>query len=77
MQELFLAVKRGVLISVVSLEMYKPMQVAAVYTSEGMEAEVLFEYEKSQDDELDLEVGEVIYNVKEVCLRREGREGLL
>jgi hypothetical protein len=31
-----------------------------------MDAEVLFEYEKSQDDELDLEVGEVIYNVKEV-----------
>ena len=59
----------------------QPMQVAAECTSEGMEAEVvfeaevLFEYEKSQDDELDLEVGEVIYNVKKVTDR--GREGLL
>ena len=31
-----------------------------------MEAEVVFDYEKSQDDELDLEVGEVIYDVEQV-----------
>ena len=33
------------------------------------EAVVLFEYEKQQDDELSMKVGEVITDVKEVCMR--------
>ena len=39
-----------------------------------MEAVVLFDYEKQQDDELDLTVGELITNVRQVWVER-GRGG--
>lgn len=32
----------------------------------GAEAEVIFEYERTQDDELTLRVGEIVHNVKQV-----------
>ena len=33
------------------------------------EAVVMFEYEKQQDDELSMKVGEIITDVKQVCMR--------
>ena len=38
-----------------------------LHSSPLMEAVVLFEYEKQQDDEHSLKVGEVILDVKQVC----------
>ncbi len=32
------------------------------------DAEVLFDYDKMQDDELNLKVGQIIHNVEEVCV---------
>ena len=43
---------------------------SSCYADRAMEAEVLFDFEKQEDNELNLIVGEIVTNVTQVCVGR-------